>query len=138
MERQYQTLKSFYLYYLTEHQDRVCRGLHFTGTTLLLISFLYFLWTAIQLEPQWLYLVLVPVLGYGFAWVGHAVFERNKPATFTYPLFSLGSDFIMWWDMLRGRLPQQMARARQAVLDEGPGDPATTSAASSSKASATA
>ena len=47
--------------------------------------------------------VLIPIGGYGFAWVGHAFFERNKPATFQYPLYSLAGDFILFWRLLTGQ-----------------------------------
>ncbi len=53
-------------------------------------------------------LFLIPVVGYGFAWVGHAFFEKNKPATFTYPFYSLASDFLMFWDILTGRIKDKM------------------------------
>lgn len=48
---------------------------------------------------------LVPIAGYGFAWVGHFAFERNKPATFEYPLYSLAADWVMMKDILIGRVP---------------------------------
>jgi hypothetical protein len=56
-------------------------------------------WTG---EARWL--IAVPVLGYGFAWVGHFVFERNRPATFSHPLYSLAGDWAMFRDMLTGRI----------------------------------
>ena len=56
------------------------------------------------LSGQWLWLLALPVIGYGFAWVGHFAFERNRPATFQYPLYSLMGDWVMFKDMLTGRL----------------------------------
>ncbi len=97
-EKEYQSLSEFYPYYLEEHQNPACRRLHFTGTALVIISFLLFLITL-----NWVFLLIIPVLGYGFAWVGHYFFERNQPATFRYPFYSLASDFIMFWDLLRGK-----------------------------------
>lgn len=98
MEKQYKSLREFYPYYLSEHQGYLTRLLHFIGTGLVIISFLTFLITF-----NWVYLAIIPFLGYGFAWVGHAFFEKNKPATFTYPGYSLASDFIMFWDLLTGK-----------------------------------
>ncbi len=98
MKKTYTTLKEFYPFYLTEHLNPVCRSLHFTGTALLLLDVLYALAT-----QQWHLLGWVPVIGYGFAWMGHFFFEKNKPATFQYPLYSLASDFIMFKDLLFGK-----------------------------------
>lgn len=95
-EKKYQSLAEFYPYYLTEHQNAACRKLHFVGTGLVIASFLTFWFTF-----NWVYLAVIPFLGYGFAWVGHFFFEKNKPATFEYPGYSLASDFIMFWDLLR-------------------------------------
>lgn len=98
MAKKYQSLKEFYPYYLSEHQDKTTRVLHFIGTGLVIISFITFLITL-----NWVYFAIIPFLGYGFAWVGHAFFERNKPATFTYPGYSLASDFILFWHLLTGK-----------------------------------
>jgi len=94
----FQSLKEFYPFYLKEHQDPTCRRLHFVGTGLVLISFITF-WITLN----YLFLIAIPFLGYGFAWVGHFFYEKNKPATFQYPGYSLASDFIMFWDLLRGK-----------------------------------
>lgn len=95
MEKQYKTLKEFYPYYLAEHQNYTCRVLHFTGTALL------FMIVAIAMIVGDLrILISLPFVGYGFAWVGHFFFEKNKPATFQYPLFSLASDFLLFFDLL--------------------------------------
>lgn len=97
-EKKYQSLREFYPFYLSEHRDTTCRILHFVGTFLVIVSFITFLLTL-----KWQYFAVIPVLGYGFAWVGHFFFEKNKPATFQYPGYSLASDFIMFWDLLTGK-----------------------------------
>ena len=96
----YKTFAEFYPFYLSEHRNAVCRRLHFVGTALLLMTVAMALFTA-----RWSLLVLVPVLGYGFAWIGHFFFERNRPATFNHPIYSLIGDFVMFRDMLTGRVP---------------------------------
>ena len=98
MEKKYQSLKEFYHYYLSEHQNPTSRLLHFIGTGLVLVVLVL----GIALE-NYSWLACIPVLGYGFAWVGHFFFEKNKPATFTYPLYSLASDFLLFYDLLRGK-----------------------------------
>ncbi|WP_129717482.1 DUF962 domain-containing protein [Pedobacter sp. SYP-B3415] len=99
-KKKYRSLQEFYPFYLTEHANSTSRILHFTGTALLLMSaFAGFLF------HDWRFFVAVPVLGYGFAWVGHYFFEKNKPATFQYPLYSLASDFILFYDLLTGKQP---------------------------------
>ncbi|MEP7128265.1 MAG: DUF962 domain-containing protein [Chitinophagales bacterium] len=105
---QFQSIAEFYPYYLSEHRKSSTRTMHFIGTALLIACFIYALVT-----QQWMLLLLVPLLGYGFAWVSHAFIERNKPATFTYPLFSLQSDFIMFWHMLTGKISGQLAEAEK-------------------------
>jgi hypothetical protein len=110
MEKKYQTLKDFYPYYLTEHADPTCRLFHYIGTTLILAIAV---WTLIS--QNWLLLLLIPVVGYGFAWVGHFVFEKNKPATFQYPGFSLASDFIMYYHFLTGQVDKKLEEAKKTI-----------------------
>lgn len=95
----FNSFKAFYPYYLSEHQDLTCRRLHFVGTGLIVT-----LWVWVFITANWWWLLLTPVLGYGFAWVGHFFFEKNKPATFKHPLYSLIGDWVMFFDMLRGRV----------------------------------
>ena len=96
--REYDSLDKFYPYYLEQHQNATCRLLHFSGTLLLfiLIGLSVFL-------ANYSLLWFLPLVGYGFAWAGHFFFEKNKPATFQYPLYSLASDFIMFWHLLTGK-----------------------------------
>ena len=96
---QYGTFRDFYPFYLTEHSRSGTRRLHFAGTSLVLLTLIYALTTR-----WWALLWLMPLFGYGFAWVGHFFVERNRPATFQYPLYSLAGDFRMFADMLRGRV----------------------------------
>lgn len=106
-EKQFKSLKEFYPYYLSEHSDYTCRVLHFLGT-----SGIFILIAATLATQTWWLLAFIPVCGYGFAWAGHAIFEKNKPATFTYPLWSLASDFIMYWDTITGKLPSKLKAAQ--------------------------
>jgi hypothetical protein len=78
----------------------VCRRLHFAGSALVLAAIA----AAIVTRNAW-WLVAAPVVGYGFAWAGHFFFEKNRPATFTYPFYSLVGDWVMFRDIVRGRLP---------------------------------
>jgi hypothetical protein len=100
MSRGYASFREFYPFYLGEHADPTCRRLHFVGSALIVV--LVALVLARVVSP-WA-LLGVPVIGYGFAWVGHFFFEHNKPATFTYPFYSLLGDWVMFKDMLTGRI----------------------------------
>ena len=99
MSKKFSTFGEFYPFYLDEHSNLTCRRLHFTGTSLV-VALAALAWA--RSEP--LLLLLLPVVGYGFAWVGHYFFEHNKPATFTYPLYSLMGDWVMWKDILIGKV----------------------------------
>ena len=95
----FNSFAEFYPYYLGEHSNPVCRRLHFVGTSLVIALLAY----ALASANGWLLLV-VPVAGYGFAWAGHFFFEKNRPATFTYPFYSLLGDFALYRDMLLGKV----------------------------------
>lgn len=100
MSQPYRKFEEFYPFYLSEHSDRTCRRLHFVGSSLGLLLAL----AAIVTGKLWLIAVAL-VVGYGFAWVGHFVFEHNKPASFKQPWFSYRGDWKMWWQILTGKIP---------------------------------
>lgn len=99
MSAEFRSFGEFYPFYLSQHSDRTCRRLHFAGTLMLCV-----IAVSAVLTGSWNLLWLLPVVGYGFAWIGHFFFEHNKPATFKYPLYSLIGDFAMFRDMLSGRI----------------------------------
>ncbi|MBS1789557.1 MAG: DUF962 domain-containing protein [Acidobacteria bacterium] len=96
----------FWPYYVREHSHPVNRVLHFIGSSLGLVWLV-----AVFLNTSWWYAPLSLVIGYGFAWFGHFFIERNKPATFKYPLWSLRADWKMWGLMLIGRMKPEIIRA---------------------------
>ena len=96
---QFRSFAEFYPYYLGEHSNPICRRLHFVGTSLVIALLAFIIGSG-----KWLLLLALPVFGYGFAWVGHFFFEKNRPATFTHPLYSLIGDFVMFRDILLGKI----------------------------------
>ncbi|BDX04950.1 DUF962 domain-containing protein [Planctobacterium marinum] len=97
--KQFASFAEFYPFYLSEHANQTCRRLHFVGSTLVLVCIAAAIFTG-----NWMLLWLLPVIGYGFAWVGHFFFEHNRPATFTYPFYSLLGDWVMYKDILTGKI----------------------------------
>jgi hypothetical protein len=95
----YTRFADFYPFYLAEHSNNICRRLHFIGSTLVLACLFKLVTTG---ALAWLLYSLLR--GYGFAWVGHFFFEKNRPATFKYPLYSLMGDWVMYADIWRGRI----------------------------------
>jgi hypothetical protein len=95
----YSSFREFYPFYLSEHVNRTCRRLHFVGTLLVIVIVLV---AIVKIDARWL--LLAPIAGYGFAWVGHFFFEKNRPATFTHPFYSFAGDWVMFWDVLNGRV----------------------------------
>ena len=96
----------FWLFYLREHSRPATRALHYAGTFLVIL-----LAAAAIVAGDWRLAVAIPVAGYGFAWASHAAVERNRPATFSHPLWSLAADFRMFFLWLTGRLSRDLARA---------------------------
>ncbi|MEM9727118.1 MAG: DUF962 domain-containing protein [Myxococcota bacterium] len=96
----FQSFTEFYPYYLGEHQDVTCRRLHVIGT---LLGFVVALTAMAIGQPTGI--LLGPLVGYGFAWVGHFFFERNRPATFTHPWWSFRGDMKLLWETLSGQRP---------------------------------
>ncbi|KAI3435006.1 hypothetical protein D9Q98_003058 [Chlorella vulgaris] len=96
----FRSRQQFYPFYLGEHSNRTCRRLHVAGTT----GVIALAASAAATRRPGL-LLLCPLLGYGCAWLGHYLFEHNRPATFRYPLWSLASDFQLWAEVLTGQRP---------------------------------
>lgn len=125
----YRSFEEFWPYYVREHSNKTNRRLHFVGTT----AALGCLAGATFLGKRRLF-ALAPVVGYGAAWVGHFLIEKNRPATFQYPLWSLMGDLRMWSMMLRGTMDAEVERVMaqpadgpsDAPLDEGNGHVETT------------
>ena len=97
------SFREFWPYYVREHGRTGTRWLHFTGTALGLAC----LPTALVLQQPWL-LLFAPLIGYGLAWVGHFWVERNRPASFRHPLWSLRGDMRMFVLMLSGRMAREL------------------------------
>ncbi len=98
-DTEYRSFAEFYPFYLSQHANTVCRRLHFVGSLLVVAILIFSLLTG-----NFLWLLALPVVGYGFAWLGHFGFEKNKPATFTYPIYSLQGDWVMFFQMLTGKI----------------------------------
>lgn len=97
----YHSFAEFYPFYLEQHSHPVCRGLHYFGSSSGLALVIYALFSG-----QFTLILLAPLIGYGFAWIGHFFFEHNKPATFQYPLYSFIGDWVMLKDAVTGKLKQ--------------------------------
>lgn len=98
--------EDFWLFYLREHADPRTRTLHYIGTGMAVFGIA----ACIVIGKLW-FLLAVPIAGYGPAWIAHFFIEKNRPATFTYPLWSLASDFRMAFAWLTGQISEELARA---------------------------
>ena len=105
MSTGFKNFGEFWPYYLGEHAKPTTRALHFAGTGAGLLLTV----TALISGQYWLLLVAL-VCGYGPAWVGHFFVEKNRPATFRHPLWSLVADFRMFFFFITGRLSAELDR----------------------------
>lgn len=104
-EKPISAFEEFWPFYLREHSRASTRALHFAGTTVTLIVIVS---AIVSGQPRWILFALVP--GYGLAWFSHFFIEKNRPASFKYPLWSLAADFKMWSLMLTGRIRREVER----------------------------
>lgn len=98
LRENYASMEEFYPFYLSQHSSRLNRKMHFIGTTLVFIITLLALITG-----NYVYLIYLPLFGYGFAWFGHFFIEKNRPATFKYPVFSFIGDMYMYKAIIQGK-----------------------------------
>ena len=94
------SFEEFYPLYLKEHSNRTNRRLHFIGSSLAILMLILLLITG-----KLILVALIPTVGYGFAWVGHFFFEKNKPASFKKPLWSFMGDCKMYSEIFSGKIP---------------------------------
>ncbi len=97
--RSFKSFADFYPFYLGEHSNATCRRLHFVGSTLALACIVTMI-----VRGMPIYFLYGLLCGYGFAWVGHFVFEKNKPASFKRPLYSFMGDWVMYKDIWTGKI----------------------------------
>ena len=100
-DKEYKTLEEFYPFYMSQHTNRTNRRLHFIGTILALLQLIRTILFAFNFGN----LLMALVVGYGFAWVGHFFFEKNRPATFKYPWLSFQGDFRLLKEIATGERP---------------------------------
>lgn len=105
MSKDYQSFEEFWPFYLSQHSNDICRRLHVIGT---LLGLIWLTVCLIRQTPAWI--LLAPVIGYGFAWTGHFGFEKNRPATFKYPKWSFIADFKMMLLFFSGGLDAELER----------------------------
>jgi hypothetical protein len=118
-EQRFATFEEFWPYYVREHSKKATRVLHFVGTTAAAGCVV-----AAAVTGKLRYLALAPIAGYGPAWISHFFIEKNRPATFDYPLWSFFADFKMWSLMARGAMDAEVERVMAApAAEEAPAAP---------------
>lgn len=115
MSGKHTSFASFWPHYLRQHARPGTRALNYLGTSLVVAAGLF-----AALTGRWWWLAAMPAAGYLLAWIGHFAVGRNRPATLTYPLWSLAADFRMWWLWLTGRLGPELDRAGAGRREQSP------------------
>jgi hypothetical protein len=124
METRFKSFEEFWPYYVGEHKKKSTRVMHFVGTTAAMACLAGGLLT----KRRWL-LAVAPFAGYGPAWISHFFIEKNRPATFTYPLWSLKADFVMWGKMAMGKMDAEVARVAAEAQAKADADAAADTSA---------
>ena len=128
-DEEFRSFEEFWPFYVKEHQKKSTRVMHFVGTT----AAMAFLAGGLLTKRRWL-LALAPIAGYGPAWISHFFIEKNRPASFKHPLWSLRADFVMWSKMVRFQMDDEVERILRRERDAAERDkaePETTQVASS-------
>ena len=107
-QREYNSFSEFWPHYVAEHSRARTRLLHLVGTSIAVGCVVYFI-----IVGKWWLVPLALIPGYGLSWIGHFFIEKNKPATFQYPLWSFMGDYKMIWLMLTGRAGDEAVRPRK-------------------------
>jgi hypothetical protein len=105
MDRTPATFEEFWPEYVRSHSNKTNRTLHVIGMSLALACVV----AAIFKRRPWL-LLLAPVVGYGFAWCGHFLAEKNMPTTFSHPVYSLRANALLWWKTICGDMDAEVRR----------------------------
>jgi hypothetical protein len=106
-ERRIESFEAFWPFYLGEHRQPATRWMHFFGSTAALA-----LGASGVITGSWAMFPVAVVTGYAFAWVSHFFIEKNRPATFRYPLWSFIADWKLWWCLVTGKLERELSRHR--------------------------
>lgn len=112
-ETRIQSFEEFWPFYVGEHRHPVNRALHYAGTSMAIGTVAA---AAVTLNPAWL--LLTPVVGYGPAWIGHFLLEKNRPASWKYPLYSLRGDLKMLAYAVRGKMRDEVRRVCESQQAE--------------------
>ena len=102
---EFKSFEEFWPFYLGEHRLIMCRTLHYIGTVMATSTLIFLIW-----QGMWAWLPIILPLGYGPAWIGHFFIEKNKPASFKYPLWSFIGDYKMFWMAMRGQIRGELSR----------------------------
>jgi hypothetical protein len=114
MTQHFESFDEFWPYYVEQHKKKLTRQIHFIGTSLAVAC----LAGGLIGRPRWLVL-LAPFAGYAPAWISHLLVERNRPATFSHPIWSLQADLVMWGKTLAGTMDEEVERILGASPPNG-------------------